>query len=88
MPEPTQGPSYDDAGLLLQAAISGQGVALARSVLAADDLAAGRLIRVCDAQVEDSYGWFIAWREPLRCEQQDFDAFRGWLEKEAGIAEP
>ncbi|XBS68775.1 transcriptional regulator GcvA [Acerihabitans sp. KWT182] len=87
MPEPTQGPSYDDAGLLLQAAISGQGVALARSVIAADDLAAGRLIRVCDVQVEDRYGWFIAWREPLRCERQDFDAFRCWLEKEAAIAD-
>lgn len=83
LPEPAQGPVYDDAGLLLQAAVAGQGVALARSVLAADDLAAGRLLRVCDVQIEDSYAWFMVWREPLRCEREDFDAFQRWLEKEA-----
>ncbi|GAB7537923.1 transcriptional regulator GcvA [Burkholderia sp. 3C] len=80
LPEPTQGPSYDDAGLLLQAAMAGQGVALARSVLAADDLAAGRLVRVGDAEAEDTYSWFVVWREPLSCDQDDFNAFRKWLE--------
>jgi LysR substrate binding domain len=33
VPEPAQGPIYDDAGLLLQAAAAGQGIALARSAL-------------------------------------------------------
>lgn len=81
--EPRQGPSYDDAGLLLQAAVAGQGVALARSVLAADDLAAGRLVRLCDIAVQDDYSWFVVWREPLSCERADFLAFQRWLELQA-----
>lgn len=83
LPEPSQGPVYDDAGLLLQAAVAGQGVALARSVLAADDLAAARLVRVYDVQVEDNYGWFMVWREPLLCDRDDLDAFQHWLAMEA-----
>jgi LysR family glycine cleavage system transcriptional activator len=81
--EPMQGPSYDDAGLLLQAAVAGQGMALARSALVADDLATGRLVRVSDIEVEDTYSWFIVWREPMLCERIDFDAFRQWLELQA-----
>ena len=81
--EPARGPVYDDAGLLLQAAIAGQGIALARGVLAADDLAAGRLVRLFDIEAEDDYGWFVVWREPLRCDRADFEAFRDWLVDEA-----
>lgn len=83
LPEPAQGPIYDDAGLLLQAAVEGQGVALARSVLAADDLAAGRLVRVNQVAVEDDYGWYVVWHEPLLCDPNDFGQFQQWLEKEA-----
>jgi DNA-binding transcriptional LysR family regulator len=79
VPEPAQGPVYDDAGLLLQAAATGQGIALARSALVIDDLATGRLVRLCDFEVEDDYGWFIVWREPLRCDRADFQAFTMWL---------
>lgn len=78
--EPSHGALYDDASLLLQAAAAGQGVALAREVLAADDLAAGRLIRVGQVEIEDSASWFIVWREPLLCARADFDGFVRWLE--------
>ena len=81
--EPLTGPVYDDAGLLLQAAADGQGVALARYVLAADDLASGRLVRVSTVSIEDEYSWFIVWREPLRCEGEEFDRFKTWLLHEA-----
>jgi LysR family glycine cleavage system transcriptional activator len=86
-PEPSQGPAYDDAGLLLQAAAAGQGIALGRIALAADDLAAGRLVKLFDIEIEDDYGWFLAWREPLRCSREDFEAFRTWLEQEAASPE-
>lgn len=82
-PEPSQGPVYDDAGLLLQAAAAGQGIALARSALAIDDLAAGRLVRLSNVEIEDDYAWFLVWREPLRCDRADFEAFTNWLELEA-----
>ncbi len=81
--EPAQGPVYDDAGLLLQAAAAGQGIALARSALAADDLSAGRLVRLSDVEIEDDYGWFLVWREPLHADRAEFDAFTTWLRQEA-----
>lgn len=43
-----QGDRYRDTGLLIAAALDGQAVALVRRLLAADDLAAGRLIQVSD----------------------------------------
>lgn len=83
IPEPTHGPSYDDAGLVLQGAAAGQGIALARAALAADDLHAGRLVRLFDIEVEDDSGWFLVWRAPLQCDLADFEAFRAWLETQA-----
>lgn len=43
-PEPARGPRFDDLGLLLEAAVSGQGVALARPSLARHWLASGTLV--------------------------------------------
>jgi len=83
-PEPVRGPSYDDAGLLLQAAVDGQGVALARAVLVQDDLMAGRLVRLFDVPAADEYSWFLVWREPLRCDRQAFRALHDWLIAEGG----
>ena len=39
-----EGPQFSDIGLLIQAAVAGQGVALGQSLIVADDLAAGRLV--------------------------------------------
>ncbi len=47
-PEPTQGLVFNDSGLLVQAAVAAQGVALARRSLVSDDLEAGRLVRLFD----------------------------------------
>jgi LysR family glycine cleavage system transcriptional activator len=43
-PEPARGPMFDDAPLLLRAALEGQGVALGRQWLAVDEVRAGRLV--------------------------------------------
>ncbi|WP_432722189.1 transcriptional regulator GcvA [Jeongeupia wiesaeckerbachi] len=45
-PEPQNGLVFTDSGLLVQAALDAQGIALAREVLVHDDLAAGRLVRL------------------------------------------
>jgi LysR family glycine cleavage system transcriptional activator len=86
--EPTHGPSYEDAGLLLQAAAGGQGVALARAALLGDSLISGQLVRLFNVEVEDDYSWFAVWREPLRCDPAAFEAFRSWLAYEAAVAAP
>ncbi|HXE37669.1 MAG TPA: LysR substrate-binding domain-containing protein [Azonexus sp.] len=44
-PEPSTGPLYEDALLMLEAAVAGHGVALMAGSLAAPDLAEGRLVR-------------------------------------------
>ncbi len=46
--ETLPGDRYGDTGLLIAAALDGQAVALVRRLLAADDLAAGRLVQVSD----------------------------------------
>jgi DNA-binding transcriptional LysR family regulator len=77
--EPDLGPSFDDASLLVQAAIDGQGVALARAALVVDDLASNRLVRLFDIAVPDEYAWYLVWREPLACDAESHARFRDWL---------
>ncbi|MFP3663362.1 LysR substrate-binding domain-containing protein, partial [Burkholderia sp. SIMBA_043] len=43
---PTRGMQINNSAAVLQAAIEGHGIALARSVMAGDDLASGRLVRL------------------------------------------
>lgn len=50
-PEPSSGLALSDSGLLVQAAIDGQGVALARRSLAARALREGRLVKPFDIEV-------------------------------------
>lgn len=78
-PEPDAGPSYDDAGLVIDAAIRGQGVALARAALVEDDLAGGRLVRIGDVAIEDVYAWFLVERASPARQSPAIAAFRAWL---------
>ncbi|ATG36670.1 HTH-type transcriptional regulator, lysR family [Phaeobacter piscinae] len=57
---PPPGPRLGDDGAILQAAVERQGVALGRSLLVADDIAAGRLIAPFDISLEASHAyWFV-----------------------------
>lgn len=54
------GPRLGDDGAILQAAVEHQGVALGRSLLVADDIAAGRLIAPFSTSLDASYAyWFV-----------------------------
>ncbi len=74
------GASFNDAGLALQAAETGMGVALAREWLAADALLAGRLVRVSGLAlpVEAEDGYHLVCPPALR-EEPSLGAFRSWL---------
>ena len=48
-----RGPRILESGLAIEAAVAGQGVALADHFLVADDLARGRLVKLCDHAVPD-----------------------------------
>jgi LysR family glycine cleavage system transcriptional activator len=72
------GLAFDDASLALQAAVQGQGVALARMLLAADDLAAGRLVQPFDMAMPNDYSYWLAYRRE-KAARPDVAAFRSWL---------
>lgn len=76
--EPQSGAAYSDAGLLLQAAVTDHGVALARSVLASDDLKAGHLDRLFDVSVPANFSYYLVFPsgQSLRAPAE---IFRRWL---------
>ena len=55
------GALFNDASLSLQAAVDGQGVALGRLILAADDLQKGRLARPFDVVLPNDYSYWLVY---------------------------
>jgi LysR family glycine cleavage system transcriptional activator len=54
------GPRLGDDGAILQAAVEGQGVALGRSLLVADDISTGRLVAPFTVSLDASHAyWFV-----------------------------
>jgi LysR family glycine cleavage system transcriptional activator len=80
--DPARGPIFTDSGMVIQAAVTGQGVALARGVLAADELAAGRLVRPFTLSLPTAYAYYFVCPEDT-AEQPKIAAFREWLLGEA-----
>lgn len=80
--DPHRGPGFTDSSMLLQAAVDGQGVALGRSALAGDDLAAGRLVRPFAFSLPAGLAYYIACPEHA-VEAPKIRAFRSWLHLEA-----
>lgn len=82
-----RGLRINNSAAVLQAAIDGQGVALARSVMAHDDLAAGRLVRLFpQVRLESALAYYVVYR-PECIAQPKVAAFRDWLLREAhGLA--
>ena len=78
-----RGLRINNSAAVLQAAIDGQGVALARSVMAHDDLAAGRLVRLFpQVRLESTLAYYVVYR-PECIAQPKVAAFRDWLLREA-----
>ena len=80
--DPTRGPAFTDSGMVLQAAIDGMGVALGRSALAGDDLAAGRLIRPFDITLPADNAYYLVYPEHT-ANRPKIKAFRDWILAEA-----
>src|SRR5262245_23059748 len=57
--DPSRGPVLSQASMAIDAAVDGQGIALARTALAAWDLIGGRLTRPFDIPMPVSYGYWI-----------------------------
>jgi len=84
----TRGMKINNSAAVLQAAIEGQGVALARSVMARDDLAAGRLVRLLrEIEFVSTLAYYVVYR-PECASLPRLKAFRDWLFSEvaAGVS--
>ncbi len=77
-----RGPGFSNSNLVIQAAIAGEGVALGRSVLVADDLAAGRLVRPFDMSLPGEFAYYVVCPE-ADAKRPKVEAFRNWLLDEA-----
>ncbi|MEQ5841778.1 LysR substrate-binding domain-containing protein [Paraburkholderia acidicola] len=83
MTEPSGAVSFTDGAQLLDAALRGDGIALARRSVIEADLASGRLVQLWKRSVIDVYAYFIVWR-PDSTKLPAIDALRAWLHSEAG----
>jgi len=69
---------FNDASLVIQAALGGQGVGLVREVLVVEDLRAGRLVQPFPQSMPIPYEYYLVYPE-ARAEQRRIQAFRDWL---------
>ena len=76
------GPILNRASLLIDAAVDGQGVALARTVLAAWDIINGRLVRPIDVSLKMSNTYWIVCPK-VTSSVPKIATFRNWLLAEA-----
>jgi LysR family glycine cleavage system transcriptional activator len=78
----TRGPGYSHGSMSIEAAVRGEGVALGRSVLVAEDLAAGRLVAPFpQAKLDVEWGYDLVYRIGNQ-DHPKVRAFRNWIADE------
>jgi LysR family glycine cleavage system transcriptional activator len=77
-PRVTQGPVLNRASMVIDAAVDGQGVALARTTLAAWDLINGRLVRPFQPALRLAKSYWIV-SPKVTADLPKISAFRNWL---------
>ncbi|ONG59173.1 LysR family transcriptional regulator [Pseudoroseomonas deserti] len=78
-----RGMRINNSAAVLQAAAEGRGIALARSIMAQDDVAAGRLVRLFpETRLPSALAYYVVYR-PECASLPRSQAFRKWLFEEA-----
>ncbi len=77
-----RGPRFTMASMAVQAAISGQGVALAGRVLVEDDIGEGRLVNPFELRFPVKFAYYLVYPEAIADEPR-IAAFVNWLKAEA-----
>jgi LysR family transcriptional regulator, glycine cleavage system transcriptional activator len=77
-PEPGLGVQFNDLGLLMEAALAGQGIALARQTIVERWLAAGVLLRLFELAAESPHAYWLL-VDPAERSRPEVAAFVGWL---------
>ena len=78
----SRGAVFNQASMAIDAAVDGQGIALARTALVSSDLIAGRLVRPFALALDVSYGYWIVCPAPF-ANLPKISTFRDWLVAEA-----
>jgi LysR family glycine cleavage system transcriptional activator len=78
-----RGLRFNQSSLVLEAAIAGQGVALAKGQLAAEDLRTGRLVRPFNVTQKLDFAYYLVCPQ-RKTSLAKVDAFRRWLHGQAG----
>lgn len=85
----TRGPRFSHSHMMLQAAIDGRGVCLGQSLLAADDIAAGRLVAPFAAMpptaLPTGYAYYVVCPQ-VAADRPKIKAFREWVMTEIAAA--
>jgi LysR family glycine cleavage system transcriptional activator len=74
---------FDSYLLAIEAALDGQGVALAPHFMVAEDLKLGRLVRPFPVEVRQPARWYLVCPTD-RLDDRPVQAFRAWLRDEIG----
>ncbi|MBJ7263949.1 MAG: transcriptional regulator GcvA [Burkholderiaceae bacterium] len=83
-----RGMQINNSAAVLQAAIEGHGVALARSVMAGDDLASGRLVRLFpEVSFASALAYYVVYR-PECANLSKLTIFRDWLLAQTSCLRP
>lgn len=77
-----RGPRYNQSSLVIEAAVNGRGVALAKRTLAQADLDAGRLVAPLQIATAVDFAYFLVHPKP-KGRLTQVKAFVAWLTKEA-----
>lgn len=85
-PERLKGPAFSDGTLIVRAAVAGQGLGLVREFYAAEELAAGRLVRALDISWPSRFGYYLV-ATPAALDRPLVRAFRNWLVEEMAALE-
>lgn len=78
--EPAQGVQYNDLGILMEAAVASQGVALARRTLARRWLTAGLLLPVFDLAADSPHAYWLLY-DPSSLGRDEVRLFVEWLKQ-------
>ncbi len=78
----TKGLRYNHSHIVIQSAIAGEGMALGRSLLVANELESGRLIAPFDLKIRSKFSYYLVCPKEL-ADQLWIETFRNWLLEEA-----
>ena len=84
-PEPAHGVQFNDLGLLMEAAVAGQGVALGRRTIIRHWLAAGLLVPVFDLAADSPHAYWLLY-DPTDLARGEVRTFVEWLRR--AVKEP